>query len=115
MKLQEITNLDFDVVSANDFAEDALEQMRRNGARFLFVIDRQNIIGIVLKSEMEKQDPARMKYGLVRDFMSKNDAGEGVAIPSELLRGAVELSGNAGMQSPMRQVDTTWGNARSVS
>lgn len=71
MQLQEIMNTDFDVVSANDFAEEALDFMHRHGKRFLFVLDRESIVGVVLREELSKTPPRMLKDATVRDFISR--------------------------------------------
>ncbi len=129
MQLQEIMNTDFDVVSANDFAEEALVFMQRYDKRFLFVLDRESIVGVVLLEELSKTAPRLLKDATVRDFISReaiqvspnvtlgeasrmlkgrpraclfvtwNEQPIGVVTHADLLR-ALEISGNQAKKRP---------------
>lgn len=91
MQLQEIMSTDFDVISANDFAEEAAEFMRRHNKTSLFVLERESIIGVVLLEELRKVDPRLLKDAAVRDFMSREafKASPSLSLPeaSRLLQG----------------------------
>lgn len=56
-------------VSANDYAGEALRLMKKLGQRWIFVLDRTEIAGLVFAKDLENEPQERLHEGDVREYM----------------------------------------------
>lgn len=70
MFLHEVMESDIATVSAFDYAVEALTLMRRACLERVFVLDRDEIAGVVFRHDLERQSEAALRDRDVREYMN---------------------------------------------
>jgi CBS domain-containing protein len=70
MRLWEVMEPTRESVSANDYAAEALQRMRNRGCDWAFVLDRNEVVGLVFARDLERQPPDYLQEEDVRRYMT---------------------------------------------
>jgi hypothetical protein len=70
MLLRDVLETTNEFVSANDYAVDALERMRSNGNRWSFVVDRDEVIGLVFTQTLESHPTSVLRTTDVKEHIN---------------------------------------------
>lgn len=72
MHLQEIMDSRIGTVSANDYAAEALRLMTARNLSWSFVLDRNQVAGIILAKDLARLSDALLKERDVREYVTTN-------------------------------------------
>ena len=70
MRLPELMDSNIFSISENDYATEALRLMRNQGLKWLFVLNREQLAGVVFRSDLERCSDATLKEREVREFLN---------------------------------------------